>query len=288
MPAYLPKVNTSFSIFLLAVSSLTLTACSSDEVIQEPSELDTISFSSPGMQSCFDFAREQGDWQTIADVKSLNCNDELIDSLEGIELLTQLETLDILRTAATEFDLSHNSELKKLTLWFNEKLTNLDLSNNVKLESIDLSHNGIQSLNISHLTDLKQAYLLDNPVEQIDLQYSNEIVELHLARGKLTSLDVSELTHLTNLFVYDNQLTHLDISQNPNLEIVNLSQNKIASVELQSNVFLQVLMVSHNLLESIDLSQNGELQKVDLQQNPLSDEALLYLDNIDWIPSLLY
>ncbi|MBE7215545.1 hypothetical protein MK852_09925 [Shewanella benthica] len=288
MLSYQSKSSPLLPTLSLLIGSLGLVGCDNESSESDLNELDDVTFTSAEMQSCFDASRIHQNWQNIIDVTSLRCGDEQVDTIEGIEQLYALETLEIFRTIATTFDLRQNSELKNLHLLFNENLTELNLSDNSKLEMITLEYNGIESLNISQLSNLKQVYLSNSPIEEINLDSSFNILGILVAKGNLTSLDVSELTNLQSLLVYDNQLTNLDLSQNYNLEMINVSDNNLTEIDLQFNVELQTVMATGNLLETINFSHNGKLEKVDIQDNPLSTDTLLYLQNLDWIADLKY
>ena len=119
----------------------------------------------------------------IAEVTFIAIYEKNVQSLQGIEFFTALESLQCMRNQLTSLDVSKNTLLRTLSCDENQ-LTSLDLSKNTLLMMLDCSYNQLTSLDISTLTALESLQCHDN---------------------QLTSLDVSN-TALVYIECYRNQL----------------------------------------------------------------------------------
>ena len=119
----------------------------------------------------------------IAEVTFIAIYEKNVQSLQGIEFFTALESLQCMRNQLTSLDVSKNTLLRTLGCDENQ-LTSLDLSKNTLLMILDCSYNQLTSLDISTLTALESLQCHDN---------------------QLTSLDVSN-TALVYIECYRNQL----------------------------------------------------------------------------------
>mgnify|MGYP000768356806 FL=1 len=74
-------------------------------------------------------------------------------SLTGINIFTELQTLECAGNELTKLDVSKNSKLEYLSCRFNE-LTKLDVSKNTKLVKLDCDDNELTKLDVSKNTKL--------------------------------------------------------------------------------------------------------------------------------------
>ncbi|MEG0218308.1 MAG: hypothetical protein RR655_08315, partial [Raoultibacter sp.] len=127
----------------------------------------------------------------------INFGENGIATLQGVEHLTALTSLSCSGyNKFTTLDLTKNTALVGLDLYWNYKLTKLDLPATDTLAALTCS-----------MTSLEALDLRENPgLTRLDCQDS-----------KLTSLELSQNPKLTFLKCNDNKLTSLELSQNPNL-----------------------------------------------------------------------
>ena len=102
----------------------------------------------------------------IAAAKELDIRDSKLESLAGIEYLTELTSIDVSNQleeegSLTTIDLSKNTKLEKLNCYGN-KLTALDVSNNTKLTYLNCRQNGLTALDVSMLPNLRTLYCDQN------------------------------------------------------------------------------------------------------------------------------
>ena len=226
----------------------------------------------------------------LSTINKLSCDKEIKFGTRGIEKLTSLTYLNLLRNNISSIDLTKNTSLKELDL-DNNKLSSIDLSKNTKLTYLSLSSNKLSSIDLSKNTSLTELYLDDNNLNSIDLSKNisltslglddnnlssidlsknTKLTYLNLSSNKLSSIDLSKNTKLTYLSLLRNNISSIDLSKNTKLTYLNLSSNKLSSIDLSKNTFLERLYLDNNKLSSIDLSKNTKLTYLNLSSNKLS------------------
>lgn len=197
-----------------------------------------------------------------------------IESLDGIEYMTNLESLRIeacdwdnvngLYTGKLKkVDLSKNVALKELYLTYCP-LNELNVSSLVNLEKLDCSSCFLESLDLSNNTRLTHLRCgMDNALEELDLTNNPELIELccgHDGTGRIFVQDYPEGRDL----MHGNKLTRLDLSRNTKLEVLDCVANFLTELDLSANTNLKVLYCSANKLTKIDLSRNQKLVFADM------------------------
>ncbi len=169
-------------------------------------------------------------------------------SVEGIQYLTGLTTLNLYYNNLREIDLSKNTAL-----------TNLYLSNN-NLREIDLSKN----------TALTNLHLSNNNLREIDLSKNTALTSLYLSNNNLSAINLNKNKVLTELVMSDNNLREINLSKNIDLTWLTLINNNLSEVDLSKNTALTNLYLSNNNLSEVDLSKNTALIVIDLGNNNFS------------------
>jgi len=142
----------------------------------------------------------------------INCYDENISDLTGIEAFTTL----------TELDCSFN------------ELTSLDVTTNTALEVLGCRYNQLTSLDVSSNTALEVLYCTDNQLESLDVSTNTALTELYCSLNQLTSLDVTTNTALIILYCYYNELTSLDVSSNNALTELDCDYNELECLNVKN------------------------------------------------------
>lgn len=148
--------------------------------------------------------------------RELDCSNNKLTTLKGIEYLTGLEILLCDNNELTELDVSHNTKLKTLHCT-NNQISELDLSANVKLEELEC---------------------LDNDLTRLDLGEISSLTRIWCDRNELTELDVSHLILLNSLICRQNNITKLDISNCVRLTNLSCERNHIRTLDISKNLFL--------------------------------------------------
>ena len=100
----------------------------------------------------------------IAGVTGIECFNQDISNLKGIEYFTELTYLDCSGNQLTSLDVSQNTDLYEMDCYGNQ-LTSLDVSKNTALEYLDCVDNRLTSLDVSKNTALMELYCDDNTYE---------------------------------------------------------------------------------------------------------------------------
>ena len=215
----------------------------------------------------------------IANATRVNCNKLGIQSLQGIEYLTEatyldcgdnpLQSIDIRSnkkltvltccyTDLTGLDLSGNRELKEINC-FNTKISALDVSMCGKLEELFCLDSGMVSLKLGSLPNLKTLVCEANQLIRLDLSGVTGLNRLACGNNKLSSLDVTGLGALKDLSC---NLGSLDVSQNKALLNLNCHSNRLSSLKLDANKKLYALACCANKLKKVEIGKCPVLVKL--------------------------
>ncbi|MGR5410048.1 hypothetical protein [Vibrio sp. PNB22_8_1] len=218
----------------LLLASLTLTGCgggssssSSNTGGNNGNETDktlinSLEFADQNLHKCVMAEAENRDLTYAEEIYTLNCSELGINTIDGIEQLTELSSLDLINNNLQQLDLSKNSEL-----WY-----------------VDAQQNEIYSVTLPHSNQLQFLTLTENALQTIDISSSPNLERLTLANNKLSSItwgnDHSAMTHLDIDMIL---IRTLDLSLTPNL--FDLSADSIPLNDLQT--------VPLNKLNTLDL-----------------------------------
>ncbi len=147
-----------------------------------------------------------------------------LHSIEGIEYLPQLQSLDCSGLKLTELDVSKNPKLTYLDC-SNNKLTRLDLSNNPVLGTLNCNNNYLSELDLSHNPEIWDLSCDDNQLPELDLTGLPELQELNCENNRLSVLVVSSNKHLVSLKCGNNRLGWLDLSKNEHIRGLSCQGN---------------------------------------------------------------
>ena len=208
-------------------------------------------------------------WLTPKEIqaaKEINCSGmSALESLQGIEYFTELETLNCSRCGLHGI---------------------LDLSLNWKLRSVNCGDNsGLDDLNLIGLTSLEELRCTNcGNLSDPDLSSNGALRLLHLANCQLSNLDLSQNPQLSDLDVSDNYLTSLDLSHNKKLLSLTCYSCEITALDLRANTRLKYLDCDGmESLQSLDVSGLTSLEHLDVSDCSLtaldvSDCALILLE----------
>jgi len=189
--------------------------------------------------------------------------EEKVENLKGLELLTSLERLSIQYPNIDEIDISHNKELKYISILNANFLDEIDFSQNINLENIDLVYTHLKYLNVQNCTKLKKINMGAGMTDA----------------AKIEKLDVRNCKDLTSLSISGSKLSEVDLSQNAKLEDVLLTNGNIKHIVLPPESSIRRLVLFNNVLESLDDIENLEkmtsLNTLYIQNNNIMDFSLL-------------
>ena len=202
-------------------------------------------------------------------------------SLTGINIFTELQTLECAGNELTKLDVSKNSKLEYLSCRFNE-LTKLDVSKNTKLVKLDCGSNKLTKLDVSKNTKLEFVECGRNGIKELNVSKLTKLKELRCYDNKLTKLDVSKNVKLEILECISNNLTGLDLRKNTKLVVLGCSSNKLTKLDLTKNTKLNNLWCNDNKLTKLDVSKNTKLSEIRCDNNKLTKlDVTKNLDLVD-------
>ena len=258
---------------------------------------------------------------TSEDLEALNKIGEILDKggkinldIDKLGLFTNYKTLDLSGQSLTTLEpLEGLTQLTSLNL-SNNKLTLTDeksqeiLKSMSNLNTLNLNNNQITSIiAINNLKNLKYLFLLQNSVNLVEiediisnlirLQVSTEslktIVNCDVNKIKILNLDNSYLTELPDLSIF-NKLTVLNLNTNSNIsnfgdisKIVSLKELVLSTNDLHGKMIdfsklinLTNLNLSNNTLWSEDLEnlkalKNNTNLTINLSNNSIIDASAL-------------
>ena len=240
---------------------------------------------------------------SLTSIGSLNLNTPNVETIE-------LDGTNEKQGNITSIDVSHNSNLKKLSAKYN-KLSKMDLRGNARLTEVDLSNNDISSLILGGFSNDSNINILNNPTmnlsinsnyllstskdnDNLVLNYSKNTVKLNELskiekinfntpnlktieldgtnekQGNIKSIDVSKCSSLTKLSTKYNKIEEINLSKNTKLEQLFLSNNNLNSINVENNTELTYLNISNNNLKSLDISKNNKITTLYTGNNDFS------------------
>lgn len=190
----------------------------------------------------------------VRNVTVIDCSDNDIDSLLGIEFFTNLLELNCSFCFFTEdLYLGENTALTKLTC-AQTALTTLDVSRNTALKELVCYNNYLSSLDLSHNPLLETLNCDENQLKTLDLSNNPAIENLYCSGNQLTSLNLSNNPALSYIDCEKNKLTSLDLSNCPSLGFLSCQNNRLKTLDVSSNPDLYALFCKDNQLAYLDLS----------------------------------
>ncbi len=123
-----------------------------------------------------------------------------IESVEGIEYFTELESLGMAFTSITSLDVSQNTKLEYLEC-VGADITSLDVSKNTELVTLECYYTGITSLDVSNNIKLETLNCQSTEISSLDISNNIALVELYCGDTKITELDITKNIYLECLSV---------------------------------------------------------------------------------------
>ena len=193
-----------------------------------------------------------------------------VASLEGIQYLTALRTLDCSSNELTSLNVSACTQLLTLNC-ANNKFTSLEITNMPNLTTLNTFDNQL-------MTELK---CYNNALTTINLNSCTKLELLQCGNNHLGTIDVSSCTKLKTIYCDNNPIRTLDLSECPLLEKLCCTGTqmttftitgftKLKSLNLDNNVSLRTLYCYNNALTNLTLSECDRLLTLDCHSNSLA------------------
>jgi Leucine-rich repeat (LRR) protein len=218
----------------------------------------------------------------------LNCSYNDLNSLEGIENLTQLQELDCCENNLTSLEpIKYLTQLQYL-ICNDNNITSLEgIKHLTQLQELECSDNELTSLEfIKHLTLLQELNCWGNNLTSLEgIENLSQLQKLWCSSNNLTSLEsIKHLTQLQQLRCYRNNITSLEGIENfTQLQELDCCQNYITSLEpIKHLKQLQELYCSYNQLSSLEpIKHLIQLQTLYCNNNQLTSlESIKHLTQL--------
>lgn len=214
-----------------------------------------------------------------------------ITSLEGLENLTNLETLRLdSLSMGTSLDLTDFSELTHFTLDFNygseaqqqvESVTFFDPS---KLVTLELENQNISTFDLSAFTSLETLSFYGNPLTQIDLSAQTKLTTLNLYQTNLSSIDLSANNLIRALSISNGSITSLYINHLTDLYYANLwNLTGVTELETSNLTNLEYLDIGFMGIDAFDFSNKSKLTNLGLAGTNITYLDFSNLPNLNQI-----
>ncbi len=186
---------------------------------------------------------------------TIDCDNNNIYDLTGIEAFISLNTLSC----------NYNN------------LTNLDLSNNIELISVDCAYNQITTIDVSNNNDLIMLSAENNLLSSIDVTNNTQLINLICYSNQLLIADVRNGNNINAEWYM--------FSDNPNLECINVDNPTYSTNNwlVSFGMIDSTMYFSSNcssLTSTLKFSSNKEILKItDLlgRETKQTNQPLLYL-----------
>ena len=210
-----------------------------------------------------------------------------VNSLQGIEYLSNIKVAVLPSVEQENVDFSYNKELLKLFLNWEKRysgetsiIKTVNLDQNTKLKELLITFfNEEKNLNYSFLTNLESLYIsysslknivLPNSIKSINLS-ANKIANINLPNGIIgVDLSYNKIENIVipntvkKLDLNENNLTHIDLPEG--IETVDLEYNKLTNIVVPNSV--RHLWAKKNKIENITLGSG--IIDLNLRENNLT------------------
>jgi len=198
---------------------------------------------------------------TINTIENLECEDEGILDLTGIEDFIALTYLNCYSNQLTNLDLSANTALTNLQCGSNQ-LANLNVTNNVALTYLSCHNNQLAILNTSGATALADLFCNNNQIISLDVSSNTALILLNCHDNQLTTLNVKNGNNVN--------FSSFSAHSNPNLYCINVDDASYA-IENWTNIDpwteFSVDCVNINLTRIPDINFRAKLQSLGYATN---------------------
>lgn len=157
----------------------------------------------PALRQCVGELASQKGWQQLADAHEVSCHSRAIHTLDGVQHLSQLETLSLHNNALTDVSLRDMPQLKRLVL----------------------SRNRLKTLQLHNMPLLGELFFFDNMLTQLDLKDMPNLTLLKGNANQLSRFRYASLPMLEKIYLFNNKLPDIDIDHLPALRYMDVRQN---------------------------------------------------------------
>lgn len=129
----------------------------------------------------------------VDEITDITINNNGLTSLDGVEFLTSLKTIDCTDNRIETLDLYNNKELKTVKCANNELVGSLDLSDHAQLEKLEVADNYLTDVDVSHSSQLNTIDVTNNVLPALDLSNNINVKEVLCSDNVMSSREALKL-----------------------------------------------------------------------------------------------
>lgn len=154
-------------------------------------------------KQCVQELAQQKNWQSVAEISSIECHSKNILSLAGIEQFSGLQKLSV----------------------YNNQLTQVDINRLPNLRHINLAKNKINQVAFSELPMLEELYIFGNKMTALNLTGLPALKLLKINDNRIVQFTYKDLPALEKIYMFNNVMEHVDIYHLPAMKYMDARQN---------------------------------------------------------------
>ncbi len=155
------------------------------------------------LRKCVQQAVEKNRWQSTQDVTALECHNQNIASLEGIEQFNNLEKLSL----------------------YNNNLTSVPAFTLPKLVFLNVAKNKLPLLSLKDYPALESFLAFGNQLSKLELANLPALKSFKANNNQITDFIYKDLPALEKIYMFDNKMITIDIYRLPKMNYMDVRQN---------------------------------------------------------------
>lgn len=155
------------------------------------------------LRYCVQQTAAKNNWQTVQDITVLECHNQNIASIDGIEQFTNLQKLSLYNNVISEFPAL---KLPKLT-------------------QLNIAKNKLISLQLKDLPELDNFLAFGNQLKTLELRNLPKLKTFKANNNQITDFIYADLPELEKLYMFDNKMVTIDIYRMPKMTYMDVRQN---------------------------------------------------------------
>ncbi len=184
----------------------------------------TLSFEDKNLENCVNKIASKKGWKSPESITEIKCHKKDIESLAGLEQLTNLTKLSV----------------------YNNNITEIDLSPFKHLKQVNVAKNRLQSLAIENHTFLEDVYAFSNQLTEITIKNLPMLSMFKANTNKVVNFEYDGLKNLEKIYLFNNEIEHIDIYNLPSLKYMDVRQNPMSDELYEEMDRLESVTIWHD------------------------------------------
>ncbi len=157
------------------------------------------------LQQCLENIAKQKQWQKPEQFIEIKCHSGGIESLAGLELFYNVQSLSL-----------YNNQLQSI---------DFDLNKLPQLKKLNLARNNLEQLTIAGLAHLQSVYMFANRLTEFHIANLKSLQILKANNNQLERFSYANTPELKKIYIFNNQLETINIYDLPALHYMDCREN---------------------------------------------------------------